>query len=97
MRFLYKKLIFFFRLEYNYLGDTMLKRFSLRKISKYTILLLIVFLFYLFPKKEEYSLNIPVSNEIKANLHNIFLLNKSNYVYIDNKFITQRTNQNDCW
>ena len=58
----------------------MLKRFSIRKISKYTILLLIVFLFYLFPKKEEYSLNIPVSNEINANFHNIFLLNKDNYV-----------------
>ena len=58
----------------------MLKRFSLKKISKYTILLVIVFLFYLFPKKEEYTLNIPISKEINANFHNVFLLDKNNYI-----------------
>ena len=45
----------------------MIKRFSMKKISKYTILLLVVFLFYLFPTKEKYDLdkdkkleNIPI-------------------------------------
>ena len=44
----------------------MLKRFSIKKISKYTILLLIVFLFYLFPSKNKYSLENTVGKEIKV-------------------------------
>ena len=39
----------------------MIKRFSIRKISKYTILLLVVFLFYLFPKKDNYVISKDVS------------------------------------
>ena len=58
----------------------MIKRFSLRKISKYTIVLLIVFLFYLFPKNDEYTLDKVVSNNIDINLHDIFLLDKNNYL-----------------
>ena len=58
----------------------MIKRFSLRKIGKYTIILLIVFLFYLFPKNEEYTLDKVVSNNIDINLHDIFLLDKNNYL-----------------
>lgn len=58
----------------------MLKRFSIKKISKYTILLLIVFLFYLFPSKNKYSLENTVGKEIKANYHDIFLLDKNGYV-----------------
>lgn len=58
----------------------MIKKFSLRKINKYTILLLIVLLFYLFPKKENYALNAPVYNDIKANYHEIFLMDKNNYI-----------------
>ena len=58
----------------------MIKRFSLRKIFKYTILLLIVFLFYLFPKNEEYTLENKVSANIKLNFHNIFLMDKNNYL-----------------
>ena len=58
----------------------MIKRFSLKKISRYTVLLLVVFLFYLFPKKEIYQLNIPVSNNVDAYHHDVFLLDKNNYV-----------------
>ena len=58
----------------------MLKRFSLKKIAKYTILLLIVFLFYLFPDKEEYSLENSVMAEINVNLHDIFLMDKNGYI-----------------
>ena len=58
----------------------MLKRFSLRKISKYTILLLVVFLFYLFPKKEEYVISKEVNALVNTQLHDIFLIDKNNYV-----------------
>lgn len=58
----------------------MIKRFSLRTISKYTVILLIVFLFYLFPKNKEYTLDKTVSSNININLHDIFLLDKNNYI-----------------
>ena len=58
----------------------MLKRISLKKISKYTVLLIVVFLFYLFPKKEDYVLTKSVEKEINAKFHDIFLLDKNNYV-----------------
>ena len=58
----------------------MIKRFSLRKISKYTILLLVVFLFYLFPKKEEYVINKEVNADIKTISHDIFLEDKNKYI-----------------
>ena len=35
----------------------MIQRFSMKKIGKYTVLLFIVFLFYLFPTKEKYDLD----------------------------------------
>ena len=58
----------------------MIKRFSMKKISKYTILLLVVFLFYLFPTKEKYDLDKEVSKEVNINYHDIYLINKNNYV-----------------
>lgn len=58
----------------------MIKRFSIKKISKYTILLLVVFLLYLFPKKEEYIIDTTVSSDAKVNLHDIFLIDKNNYI-----------------
>lgn len=57
----------------------MLKRISIRQISKYTILLLIVFLFYLFPERENYTLET-ASKEIKTNYHDIFLIDKNGYI-----------------
>ena len=58
----------------------MIKRFSMKKISKYTILLLVVFLFYLFPTKEKYDLDKEVSKEVNINYHDIYLIDKNNYV-----------------
>lgn len=58
----------------------MIKRFSIRKISKYTIILLVVFLFYMFPKKEEYVLEKKVMNDIKVDYHDIYLIDKNNYL-----------------
>lgn len=58
----------------------MIKRFSLRKISKYTILLLVVFLFYLFPKNEEYAISKSVTANVKAPTHDIFLIDKNEYI-----------------
>lgn len=58
----------------------MIKRFSIRKISKYTIILFIVFLFYMFPKKEEYTIEKSVMSDIKVDYHDIFLLDKNNYL-----------------
>ena len=56
----------------------MIKRFSLKKIGKYTILLLAVFLLYLFPKDKEYCLE--VSTSVKNNFHDIFLIDKNGYI-----------------
>ena len=55
----------------------MIKRFSLKKIGKYTILLLAVFLLYSFPKTKEYTL------EVSTNAKNIFFtgLNKVEFIY----------------
>lgn len=58
----------------------MLKRFWVKKICKYTLLLLVVFLFYLFPKKEEYTLSSNVYKQVKANYHDIFLMDKEGYI-----------------
>lgn len=58
----------------------MIKRFSMKKISKYTILLLVVFLFYLFPTKEKYDLDKEASKEVNINYHDIYLIDKNNYV-----------------
>lgn len=52
----------------------------MKKISKYTILLLVVFLFYLFPTKEKYDLDKEVSKEVNINYHDIYLIDKNNYV-----------------
>ena len=50
----------------------------MKKISKYTILLLVVFLFYLFPTKEKYDLDKEVSKEVNINYHDIYLIDKNN-------------------
>lgn len=58
----------------------MIKKISIKQISKYTILLLIVFLFYLFPEKESYSLDQSVSKEMKSNYYDIYLMDKNGYI-----------------
>ena len=58
----------------------MIQRFSIKKIGKYTVLLFIVFLFYLFPTKEKYDLDKEVSKEVNINYHDIYLIDKNNYV-----------------
>ena len=51
----------------------MIQRFSIKKIGKYTVLLFIVFLFYLFPNKVNYDLDKEVSKDFSINYHDIFL------------------------
>ena len=58
----------------------MIQRFSMKKIGKYTVLLFIVFLFYLFPNKVNYDLDKEVSKDISINYHDIFLIDKNNYI-----------------
>lgn len=58
----------------------MIKEFSVKKILKYTVLLLIVFLFYLFPEKEKISLNEPAFEETNKISHDIYLIDKNNYI-----------------
>lgn len=58
----------------------MIQKFSIKKISKYTILLLIVFLFSIFPYKKNYELDKVVSKNINTKYHDIFLIDKNNYV-----------------
>ena len=56
----------------------MLKRFSINKIIKMTLLLFVLFLMYLFPSKKIYTLN--TMNVSSSNYHDIFLLDNNNYV-----------------
>lgn len=58
----------------------MIKEFSVRKILKYTVLLLVVFLFYLFPEKEEITLDEPVFEEASKITHDIYLIDKNSYI-----------------
>lgn len=58
----------------------MIKRFSVKKILKYTILLLIVFLFYLFPDKQNVDINEEVFNEKSDVSHDIYLMDKNGYI-----------------
>ncbi len=58
----------------------MIKRFSVKKILKYTILLLIVFLFYLFPDKQNVDINEEVFNEKSDISHDIYLMDKNGYI-----------------
>lgn len=58
----------------------MIKEFSVRKILKYTVLLLVVFLFYLFPEKQEITLDEPVFEQSSKITHDIYLIDKNNYI-----------------
>lgn len=58
----------------------MIKDFSVKKILKYTVLLLIVFLFYLFPEKENIIQSKAAFEEKNANYHDIFLMDRNGYI-----------------
>lgn len=66
----------------------MIKEFSVKKILKYTVLLLIVFLFYLFPEKNEIQESKVIFNETNSKYHDIFLIDKNGYVSKTNVSIT---------
>lgn len=56
----------------------MIKKSSINRIMRTTLLLFVLFLLYLFPKKNIYSINtMKVSS---SNYHDIFLIDKNNYV-----------------
>ena len=57
----------------------MIKRFSLVKIMKMSILLLVLLLLYIFPSKKDYELNTNMVNT-NNNYHDIYLLNNKGYV-----------------
>lgn len=56
----------------------MLKRFSLNKIFKMSLFILVLFLFSIYPKNTKYNLEIKRVNG--NNYHDIFLIDKNNYV-----------------
>lgn len=58
----------------------MIKDFSIKKILKYSALLLIVFLFYLFPEKQVVQKNESTFNEQSIKYHDIFLMDKNGYI-----------------
>lgn len=58
----------------------MIKDFSVKKILKYSALLLIVFLFYLFPEKQVVQKNESTFNEQNIKYHDIFLMDKNGYI-----------------
>ena len=63
----------------------MLKKISIKQISRYTMLLFVVFLIYLFPEKENYTLKT-VNKEIKY--HDIFLMDENGYISKTNVPVT---------
>lgn len=63
----------------------MLKKISIKQISRYTMLLFVVFLIYLFPEKENYTLKT-VNKEI--NYHDIFLMDENGYISKTNVPVT---------
>lgn len=56
----------------------MLKRSSINRIMRTTLLLFVLFLLYLFPNKTEY--NLETMNVSSSNYHDIYLIDKNNYV-----------------
>ena len=56
----------------------MIKRSSLNRIVRMTLLLFVLFLFYFFPSKTKYNLNTISTST--SNYHDIFLLDKNKYV-----------------
>ena len=71
----------------------MIRDFSVKKILKYTVLLIIVFLFYLFPEKKEVSLIDKTDKVIKANYHDIYLLDKNNYISKTSIVVSSKDNK----
>ena len=67
----------------------MLKKISIKQISRYTMLLFVVFLIYLFPEKENYTLKT-VNKEI--NYHDIFLMDENGYI----SSFKQHSHSNTC-
>lgn len=57
----------------------MIKRLSIKRILRTTLFIFVLFLLYLFPEKEEYHLNLKSVNAV-SNYHEIYLLDKNNYV-----------------
>lgn len=56
----------------------MLKRFSINKIIKISLILFVFIMFYMFPKNNNYELN--TSYVMGGNFHDIYLLDSNNYV-----------------
>ncbi len=72
----------------------MIKDISIKKILKYTVLLLIVFLFYLFPEKNELQYSKETYKENRQNNHEIFLIDKNNYIAQTKVAINSTTKDN---
>ena len=58
----------------------MLRRITMNKIFRYTVLLLIVFAFYLFPNKNNNAMIVNKEIKKSSNYHDIFLFDKNKYI-----------------
>ncbi len=58
----------------------MIRKFYSKNILRYTVLLLIVFLFYLFPEKNNLPDTTATYQDINPKYHDIFLIDKNNYI-----------------
>ena len=56
----------------------MIKKSSINRIMRMTLLLFVIFILYLFPNKQEY--NLKTINTSSSNFHSIYLLDKNGYV-----------------
>jgi len=76
----------------------MLKQISIKRIVLASIILLLLFLFCLFPQTEEYDLNLNLDNSVEyvsSNFeHSIYLLDSDNYIAKTNVLLKEKKIEN---
>ena len=89
------KVHYFVLFSYNFIGDNLIKRMSLKKLTICIIAIISIFLFYLFPTNNKLKLNEELEYINDEKLSTIFLNDSNNYlamasIDIDDKNITNK-------
>lgn len=66
--------------SYDFIGDNVIKRISLKKISICLIAIAAIFLFYLFPTNDKLKINEELEYIEEGNVSTIFLMDSNNYL-----------------
>lgn len=81
--------------SYDFIGDNVIKRISLKKISICLIAIAAIFLFYLFPTNDKLKINEELEYIEEGNVSTIFLMDSNNYlaktsISLDDSYITSK-------